>query len=534
MKRNRLWIAVLFLLLPVLVRTAWFYRGVYRAPETIATPDYASFKMPETVLSTPIPKETAAAKNEDASQAVVLIDINHDNLYTTTELQPLFDRITELGGAIQLSDYDKSLDEALKLADSYVVLAPTLSFLTGDLESIRRFVDRGGKLLVIADPTRDMSTYGYYFGNTASYLQSVTIVNTLVEPFGITFVEDYLYNLQENEANFRNILLDEMDPNNGLTRDIERAVFYGTHSLETSQEALILTGKTTFSSRTDAGANYIVAASASQGNVLALGDFTFMTNPYDQTRDNQQLVKNIAGFLAGEKRVRTIRDFPYLLNRQTGFWVEKDAAITQDKLGTFSLLQSTLDNVNVKLTLTEKSLTGYDLLVVGKYSQYEKLKDFLEPFDLEFENIPAETEDTNGDTSFDFEITPPEPTEDGTPTLAVEEDTSATVEPAPESEISDLLSMLESNGDQEVIEGTVTIPGFGKFSTDGIGLILFDRQEKRSTLVLLAGNKDGLIDLTGYFTAGSLSGCACYKNMAICPVTKDGNSDGSYGLQSSD
>jgi len=38
----------------------------------------------------------------------------------------------------------------------------------------------------------------------------------------------------------------------------------------------------------------------------------FITSPYYQVSDNYQLVLNIANFLAGEARSRTLTDFPDL------------------------------------------------------------------------------------------------------------------------------------------------------------------------------------------------------------------------------
>lgn len=522
-RSSRLGIALLILIVPIIGRALWFYRGVYQPPQTVATPDYANLILPEAVISTPFPEKSDEPARAVKNQPRVLVDINHDNLYSTAELQPLFDNIAKVGGVVKFTDYGQSLEAVLKSVDSYIILAPTLSFLAEELVAIQRFVERGGKLLVIADPTRDMSQYGYVFGNTASNLQSVAIVNTVLEPYDITFVEDYLYDLKENDANFRNILLDDFDQNDNLTKNIKKAVFYGTHSLETNQKTLILASNTTNSSRTDSPGSYPVATSSAQGRVVALGDFTFMTNPFDKTWDNQQLVKNIAEFLAGEKRFRTIKDFPYLFNQQTGFWVEKDTVINQDKLTMFSLLQSTLENLDIKLTLVERPIIGSDLLIVEKFSQYEKLKDFLEPFDLKFEDIPmGEGEEENGE-----KITP-------TSSETVSDPEKMTSVPAsPESEeAGSIPSPLESNVKDEKAGGKITVPGLGKFSANGVGLILFDQQEDRNTLVMLASNKEALSDLASYFSTGSLSNCVFYKDMAVCAVTKDNSSQNSSSYDS--
>ncbi|NJN79680.1 MAG: hypothetical protein HC797_03955 [Anaerolineales bacterium] len=46
MKKGYFYIALAALLLPILVRAFWFYRGVANRPE-ISTPDFSSFTAPE-------------------------------------------------------------------------------------------------------------------------------------------------------------------------------------------------------------------------------------------------------------------------------------------------------------------------------------------------------------------------------------------------------------------------------------------------------------------------------------------------------
>lgn len=519
MKPSRILIAFLILLFPVLARTVWFYRGIFTPPENLTTPDYAGIRLPENLQSTLIPPKPAVLEIEK-SRACVLIDANHGNLFTVTELQPLFDRITETGGTIQITDANQLLDEALKKSDSYVVIAPASAFLPGELSSIRQFVNRGGKLLVISDPTRDLSNYGYYFGDTAGQLQSVSITNALLQPYGITFIEDYLYDQQNNEGNFRNIFLDEIASKSALTQNINKLVFYGAHSINAAGGGLILTGNTTFSSRTDAGGNFIVAAVASQGNVLALGDFTFLTHPYYTSVDNQQLVRNIAAFLAEKRRVRTISDLPYYFERQTDFLVAMDAAISREKLGMFSLFQSALEYSNISLALVEKPRIGHDLIIAGKFNQYEELEEYLKPFNLQFENIEAEEEPATDKSP--VKRTSQTPTSTKEATLPSPGDSiTATPETTGSLDMNDLFSFLENPGTKNADEGTVNIPGLGKFSTDGIGLILLNPRQERNTLILLTENHTGMTDLVDYFVTGDLSRCAHYHNMAICAVTKE-------------
>ena len=53
-----------------------------------------------------------------------------------------------------------------------------------------------------------------------------------------------------------------------------------------------------------------LVAQAEEGRVLALGDLTFMTEPYHTVRDNSRLILHIADFLTGAERSYVLADFP--------------------------------------------------------------------------------------------------------------------------------------------------------------------------------------------------------------------------------
>ncbi len=59
---------------------------------------------------------------------------------------------------------------------------------------VERFVQKGGKLLLVSDPARPQS------------------INALAKRFGVDFQADYLYNTVENDANFRRILIRDFQP----------------------------------------------------------------------------------------------------------------------------------------------------------------------------------------------------------------------------------------------------------------------------------------------------------------------------------
>ncbi len=282
MKTPRILIAFFFLLAPLLARTLWFYQGFFIRNKPVTTPEYLSLQMTEPARSTPL-----AIENKSKSNATVLLDVAHGNMYSLSEIEPFTQMVYKLGGTLKAYTSDDDLPETLKSADAYVVIAPTLGFSKFEIQSVMDFVARGGRLLVITDPTRDYSMYGYVYGNYASMLESVNLANQLLVPFGISFSEDYLYNQVNHEGNFRNIILEDIlkDP---LTVGVTRLVFYGTHSVKTEGQALLTADEDTLSSLNDLGGGLAVAATTVNGNVMAL----VMSTSFHNIIINLQITKS--------------------------------------------------------------------------------------------------------------------------------------------------------------------------------------------------------------------------------------------------
>ncbi len=95
---------------------------------------------------------------------------------------------------------------------------------------VREFVAKGGRLLLVADPTRFVVEWDEYDYLVFDY--DAPHMNTLSTEFGLIFQADYLYNTVENEGNFRNIGLTQFG-DDALVAGLERVVFYAAHSIET-------------------------------------------------------------------------------------------------------------------------------------------------------------------------------------------------------------------------------------------------------------------------------------------------------------
>src|SRR5512140_1797723 len=128
MDRRLFSLIVAALLLPVFARLIWFFPG-FALPRSIATPDYASLKMPEAPVSTP------AAADVKQSAGTVLIDDAHANQFLLSEVESLTGALTQRGGRFVLNSETEELNAQLKSADSYVVISPSHEFTPAEVAS---------------------------------------------------------------------------------------------------------------------------------------------------------------------------------------------------------------------------------------------------------------------------------------------------------------------------------------------------------------------------------------------------------------
>jgi len=487
MKPARLIIALVLLLLPLAARTVWYYQGTYQRTQPVATPDYLSYKLPDLQVSTPLP----APATVTPGKPTVLFDLNHDNFYFLSDIAPLTHVIEQLGGRFEVVESAKTLDDQLKYASSLAVIAPTSEFSASEIDSIQRFVARGGHLLVITDPTLNFGA-----GSTANPpVSSVEVANLLMDSDDITFNDDYVYNLDSNEGNFRHVIFSKFakDP---LTQNLAKVVFFSTHSIKTGQTALISGDAHSLSSLTDTGGGLVTAAMAQAGKVLAIGNMTFMTNPYYQVADNQQLVLNIGKFLVSQTQTIDLKDFPHLLTRPVTLLVPASGPISQNLLSALSAAQSAFQGLNLTATLSPTPVDGSDLVIFATMPVDAQVQAYLNSFKLVFtKELPPTATPTP-----DLGLTTPE-AGGGSPFSATS--------PAPS------------------LVSYVNVPGFGKFATNGLGLVLFAPGKDRNTLIFLAGNASDMNNMAGLLSSGSLQDCLVQGQVAVCSLS-GGSSKGGF------
>ncbi|MFC1962530.1 hypothetical protein ACFLWB_00810 [Chloroflexota bacterium] len=324
MKRNLL-LGLAMLILAAAATTIFYYRGISRSDtdpplafEEIQARGLASTEFTDTFKKT---------------EGRIVFDLSHDNDFTLSEVNLLSLRLANRGLSIEyfekdqldkdkeeislkdklfrkdeadedkadndneeaspedtsepedsetedanLEDEDKDAEQ--KDAKAMVIIAPRETFSEEDLGAIKDFVEGGGRLLLIGDPTRPSE------------------INRLAVLHGLIFESDYLYNLKENGGNYRNTFFSEFKENK-ITGNVQEVVLFTAGSISSDDRGIAFGDENTRSSLITSAGSFSPIALARGARVLAVYDLTFMTEPYNSLLDNNRLISNIANWLAG-------------------------------------------------------------------------------------------------------------------------------------------------------------------------------------------------------------------------------------------
>lgn len=176
-----------------------------------------------------------------------------------------------------VSETDEGLESELGEVDALLAVGGS-QFSDEDYETIESFAEEGSVVLATEPATG--------FSGSAS--------DGLTARFGISVGDGYLYNMQENDANYQRIYA------NGAAADIgagvESLVFDTATPVASHDGSTAITAsEQTRYSVTRESDTYGVAAQS--GNVVVIGDTDFMT-PLDYNRaDNNQFIGNVLEFL---------------------------------------------------------------------------------------------------------------------------------------------------------------------------------------------------------------------------------------------
>jgi hypothetical protein len=479
-------------------RTLWFYRGSYTAPD-----------IPEIDESQIAPFRVDYQPFEDAplvGDGHVIIDLAHSNNLAINDLSPLRDRLEARGATIETFDGDGDpLTTRLRNATALLVIAPTVKVTAEEREAIMDFVADGGRLLLAADPTRPVSEeeeeeefptlYSIFFPTSA-----VPAINSLASAFGVVYFDDYVYNLDDNAGNYRNVKFTAFSDEHPLTEDIETLVFFAAHSLRSSGLSLVAGDAHTHSPVRSGETDLTVAALAADERVLALGDVTFLTSPYHTAGDNDRFLSHIADWLAVDAREREdLEDFPYLFERPVDLIQASGDFLDPQLIARGGELQELFEQAGLTLDVRAAVEPGHDAFYVGIFDDVAAVQGYLSTAGVTVtvgangQTRPSADEETEVEETVESE------SEAGTPTP-----TAVPATPSPEAETD------------EGSPGIIEIETLGAIGTQGSTLFLIDRSDDRVAIIVLAEDSQAVVAAMERLATNDLSGCIQADTATIC------------------
>ena len=328
----------------------YFYQGSYDPPPSEQlrtqhiTPPESSFTNLETI--------------SQVQQGTLLVDMGHSNGFSRDEISSFLNEISRRGYSLEflvVSESGKSLAEQLRLADSFLVIQPSRPFSNEEAALVQQFVEeKGGKLLLIADPTRNHR------------------MNSLSKEFGITFRPDYLHNSVEYDLNFQNVYISDFKPDK-LTDGLGRIALYTAGSLETPNGGLAIADGNTQSTFVERVEPLYPMARSEQGGVVALTDLTFLIPPQSTIVNNPRLISNLADFLTTSERSFDLADFPYFFDETTEIILGRPSLLDAG-VG----MTSVLSGFQVASEIRNVPDPNSDLVYLGLYDDAPSVAQYLQ------------------------------------------------------------------------------------------------------------------------------------------------------------
>ncbi len=469
-------IAASLLLLPVAARWLYYYDPGSSGPRpAVARPDLSQVTEPA----------LAPQDFEDASTAgtsgVVLLDLAHENRVQMAELSVLQARLAARGQRLEPLSAVEELADSLRYARALIVVSPGTAWQADEMEQVVKFVEKGGRLLLITDPSRYEVFYDEW-GMFSALDADVAHINDLAARFGLVFQADYLYNTVQNEGNYRHIRFTDFSAH-PLTEGLEQVVLLGAHSIISQEEGLVWTAGDTRSSSNERVGALTGAAVAAGGRVLAVGDLSFLLEPYNTLYDNDRFIANIADMLAGGERRYELEDFPFFFEEEVDLVFSGDPLLTEDLLAPASSLQDSMEEQGLSAAVRADEDQDRDTVLLGLYTDTSEIDPYLSALGVTLVMTPSA--DTGGNSE--------QPATPG------------------------------GDEDEAPVVDRIQVDGVGEVEASGSALLSLQEEGDRQVLLILATAEGSLGQAVERMTTGDLAGCLFggEGELALCPVEEE-------------
>ena len=476
------------LLIPIAIVVAFLIgRSVYfGSGSTYIAPERPLTDIPLDIAARS--ERLTAVDNPTVSEGVVVVDYAHSNAFFIEELNTLFSKIVARGFSYEVvfdgeakEGEGNTLAEKLRYAKALILPVPRVEYTPEEILEIERFVERGGRLFIISDPTRTVV---------------VEALNSVAGSFGIIFSNDYLYSLKNNDNNYRNVVYTDFQASPvtaGLDAD-SKVIFYAGNSVNAPGHEIIRGDDTTGSSTSEGGRATASAALTTNDQVLAIGDLTFFSEPYSTAENNGILINNIADFLAGGQPTYKLTDFPYFFNTNIDI-VFNDPLVFNSQFEDAAKLKEFLEAQERTVTFADEIGDENDVIFIGRYNNTKGIEDYLEAANISILDPALEEEE--------------------------EEEEAALAETEAEGGSSVLTSRnnavpAEDGKEARFIAGRIQIKGIGDLERGGSTLFYLVQDNDRNVLIILSDSADTNEDAFELLFDNKLIECQAAPQIAVC------------------
>ncbi len=348
-----------------LVKGSFYYGGTYHPPApsqrvlgSVATPTSN-----ESALVEPI------GKRPGKQSGTLVVDLAHHNNFSPWEIDTLLAQVAARGYSVKFVKESKDLPQTLRAADAYIIISPQTEISRTEISLIQQAVKRNMKLLLIEEPARSRASY-------SGTRNTLIPANDLSAAFGFLFERDYLYNLTENEGNYRNVYFTEFKPS-PITKGLRKITLYSAGSLSGSMDGIVYTGTNVTSSKIETKGKLSPMVLTADSHVLGIYNLTFLTEPYNTSNDNGRLLVNIADWLADSDRNFTLADFPYFLH-DGAVVTYSDATLLSQAVAVKNLLAGYGLTFSIGNAEHGKTTPAGDMAFVGLFDKVDQIKTALD------------------------------------------------------------------------------------------------------------------------------------------------------------
>ena len=333
----------------------FFYRGGYDAPQTV--------EIPFDSIVSPASSHSTFTEVPQLRHGLLLVDLSHRNDFNEGEISSLLARVSDrghdiefIGGSRRLVSSERRdlLEENLRQANSLAVILPDEPFSREEVGLVEQFVAKGGRLLLVSDPTRRSD------------------INSLAERFGLIFQPDYLFNSVDYDINFQNIFIQDFRPDE-ITEGLGRIALYTAGSVKSSSPGLAYTDANTHSSIVERVEPHYPIAKGSDGRVLAVYDLTFMVPPQNSILDNDRLIANIADYLTNSERKFDLDDFPFFFQDEVDILLGRSSLFDEG-----TEMKALLSDFQIGSEIVGAENITQDTVFLGLYEDAPDVAQYLE------------------------------------------------------------------------------------------------------------------------------------------------------------